>query len=655
MGRRLSADTTPRRAGRKGSEGQVNYPNKQAAGDNPFGEYQTSPRPALTPRKRYPSVSEHDTPPEATDSLSSFYLASASSSSSELVQQMSPRDVWSHRSSQIDRLDSTAKSLLSSTGRALMRHASKLSVASSISHDRDEEGKVIWKISGLGAAAEPPHRKSWRSRIVYWAPPSPDTQTGDIRKRAISAPFDFKHVTHTYREQVQGLERASQNELISEFSAIRAGQRADPKLRGIKAESLLTQETPSSTGKAEPTSPPFDLGTKVESRVVPSRSQSQPSSPRSTTTSNIPSPRAVENFSRPVSRVSFSPISPPKRISSLNACSSTVAASEDGHDANDRVRLGRTHSRQTSRAAAKCAPLLVGINAPDQESDFVVGHAISTTDDSARHLKASPLPMLPRGLDVLPEDEEGVVHNETQPSLGGSGDEVMPLRHVQSFPLRRQDANPNGRLPANPSDTLRHSVSLEEGRTQETFDGFSINWPEPPKHTPGRDTKRFSIGLKPMCETQDWEQDVDYCYEHAAEAESDFNWDQHVANSRERLLPFDSHEASEQVLRQLDQLAGLSLHDRKHDSQESSVLSLASSIADVSRSTHSVSSLPDLEYSVNSSRESMDLGTCHGGKRSSKRTRRSHSTSPSKDLKSRPALGLSYSLFPSNSTPHRIV
>jgi hypothetical protein len=415
----------------------------------------------------------------------------------------------------------------------------------------------------------------------------------------------------------------------------------------------LSQETPSSPDKTEPKSPTLDLSANVEAPVAPSCSQSQPSSPRSITASNAPSPRAVENFSRPVSRMSFSPISPPKRISSLNACCAVVAVSEDGHDANDRVHIGRTRSRRTSRPAINCVPLLVGFNVPDQESD-IVGHAISTADDSARHLKASPLPMLPEDLDDVLEDEEAFVHCETRMSPGGRGHRVMPLRHVQSFPSSQQDANQNDRLPAKSSDTLRRSISLEEGHTQQTFEGCSSNSSDSPKHTPYRDTKRFSIGLKPMCETRDWEQDVDYCYEHAAEAESDFHWDQQVANAPERLLPFDSCDASEQVLSQLNQLASLSLHDRKHDSQESSVLSLASSVADISRSTNSVSSLPELEYSVNSSRESIDLGMCHGGKRSSKPTQRSQPASPSKDLKTRPALGLSYSLFPSNSTPHRI-
>jgi hypothetical protein len=49
-----------------------------------------------------------------------------------------------------------------------MRHASKLSVASSITHDKDEEGKAVWKISGLGAAADSAaHSKSWHLKMCY--------------------------------------------------------------------------------------------------------------------------------------------------------------------------------------------------------------------------------------------------------------------------------------------------------------------------------------------------------------------------------------------------------------------------------------------------------------------------------------------------------
>jgi hypothetical protein len=332
----------------------------------------------------------------------------------------------------------------------------------------------------------------------------------------------------------------------------------------------------------------------------------------------------MENFSRPVSRASFSHITPPKRISSLNACNPAVGVSEDALNANDNVHSSRIYPRRTSRAALNHASSPVGFHLPPQDKDDIaVGHAISTADDSARHLKVSPLPMLPVDLDDVPEDEEGFVHCESRESQVGHGSQMLPLRHVQSFPSSRHDTFQNDHLA---------------------------------KHQPCRDTKRFSIGLKPMCETQHWEDDVDYCYEHAAEAESDFDWDQQVVNFPVGLLSsvFDASDPIDQSLSQLHQLAGLSLHDRKHDSQESSVLSIASSIAEISRSTNSVGSLPELDYSVNSSRESMDWELSHGNKRHSKPTqRRSPPTSPAKSVKTRQGLGLSYSLFPSNTTPPR--
>jgi hypothetical protein len=365
----------------------------------------------------------------------------------------------------------------------------------------------------------------------------------------------------------------------------------------------------------------------------------------------------MENFSRPVSRASFSHITPPKRISSLNACNPAVGVSEDALNANDNVHSSRIYPRRTSRAALNHASSPVGFHLPPQDKDDIaVGHAISTADDSARHLKVSPLPMLPVDLDDVPEDEEGFVHCESRESQVGHGSQMLPLRHVQSFPSSRHDTFQNDHLAAKSSDKQRHTTALDKGHAQRSLEGCASNWPDSPKHQPCRDTKRFSIGLKPMCETQHWEDDVDYCYEHAAEAESDFDWDQQVVNFPVGLLSsvFDASDPIDQSLSQLHQLAGLSLHDRKHDSQESSVLSIASSIAEISRSTNSVGSLPELDYSVNSSRESMDWELSHGNKRHSKPTqRRSPPTSPAKSVKTRQGLGLSYSLFPSNTTPPR--
>jgi hypothetical protein len=466
---------------------------------------------------------------------------------------------------------------------------------------------------------------------------------GDILKRAISAPFNFKHVTHTYQEQVRGLERASRNELISEFSAIRAGQRADPQLRGIKAESLLTPAAPLSPDKREAHSETPE----TKANGAPPAAQPPVSPKGSSMTSSARSSRAVENFSRPVSRISQSPISPPKRISSLNACVAPVRLARDALSASDNTNDGASYPRRIPRPAIiNPASSPVVFNIPSQDMDVVaVGHAISTADDSARPLKALPLPTPPVDLEDVPEDEEDLVPGETGASAVTNDTKSLPLRHAQSFPSRRPDDGHTGLVTAHPAHRQRHTTSLDEAFTQLSLKGGPGSGLEPPSQPTCRDTNRFSIGLKPMCETQHWEDDVDYCYEHAAEAESYFDWDQPVANLAVGLEPavFDATDPVDHSLSQLQQLTGL----RKHDSQESSILSIASSIVDISASTHSIGSLPELDYSVNSSRESMDLETSPQTKRHSRRARRSQRSSPSKIVKPRQGLGLPYSLFPS--------
>jgi hypothetical protein len=253
--------------------------------------------------------------------------------------------------------------------------------------------------------------------------------------------------------------------------------------------------------------------------------------------------------------------------------------------------------------------------------------------------------MPPVDLEDVPEDEECFVHCETNVSAVTNAAKSLSLRHSQSFPSSRQDNIRNGLTTANPANLQRHTTSLDEGHVQLGLKDGPSSVPGSPNQQTCRDTKRFSIGLKPMCEMQHWEDDVDYCYEHAAEAESYFEWDQPVANFPVGLQPsvFDSSDRVEDSLSQLQQLAGR----RKHDSQESSVLSIASSIADISASTNSIGSLPELDYSVNSSRESMDWETSPKTKRHSRRARRSQKSSPTKSVKPRQGLGLSYSLFPS--------
>ena len=171
MGRRVSVDSSRTNPGNRGSEGHRDSPASQCASEEPSGEAQSFFRTAPLPHKQWPATSENR-PRLVTNGSSAFCSASASSSSFEFDHQATSRDMRSpSRSSQIDRFDSTAKSLFSSTGRALRRHANKLSFASSISFDKDEEGRVLWYLTGLGASVadeESIHSSSARSKS--WQP-----------------------------------------------------------------------------------------------------------------------------------------------------------------------------------------------------------------------------------------------------------------------------------------------------------------------------------------------------------------------------------------------------------------------------------------------------------------------------------------------------
>lgn len=156
MGRRVSVDQSRAKSSSLGGDAPTESRINCAASKGSAGEPQDAVGTGVPPlRKPGASTSEdglHSGVPRAS---SPFYAASASNSSSEPTSLGGSQDVRSvSRSSQIDRVDSSAKSLFSSTGRALRKHASKLSLASSISLDKDDEGKVVWKLSGLGAAEQ---------------------------------------------------------------------------------------------------------------------------------------------------------------------------------------------------------------------------------------------------------------------------------------------------------------------------------------------------------------------------------------------------------------------------------------------------------------------------------------------------------------------
>lgn len=342
------------------------------------------------------------------------------------------------------------------------------------------------------------------------------TLIGSVDKREISEPYDFQHLTHTHARQFREIERASNRELVSELSAIRASQAPRRELKGIKAERL-----PSKVSQSEPVSP-----------VSPIR-QNHISPPSTTPTRavhyhNTRSPVATRHddstsdyFTEPRSmsrayKVPQLPIPPPTRYSSNAA----VTAPENSTVYHEN-QAAPSRSADNTLATPDCLPSYpVDECAAFQDFDFsALPHAVTTPDDTAFPL--TPSKFRPPGAELpdVPEEDERTTSAHSRPCTPPSG-----LRHAKSFPStiltsQRWSVSPRK---ASARDSNDISAPVKDMSpigpfvplVGESFDDVPVR-------------PRFSrrISLRPNGFDAGWEDDIDYCYEHAAEADCDFDWD----------------------------------------------------------------------------------------------------------------------------------
>lgn len=352
------------------------------------------------------------------------------------------------------------------------------------------------------------------------------------RKRTISEPYNFQHLTHANKKHLPELHRASQFELVTEFSAIRASQAPRRELRGIKAENLhfknfsseALQRYSSSPDPVDPITPP-------------------PLSPTRSTEfmrRGSPSPlgfgkaarhaRSVENFSLPGPRSPRSPVIPPPRTSSRAAVTMTsnpsvlFAESPTALTFTGLIRPARM-SPDNIDSVASCPPHGTRTSMDDSVHNLILPHAVTTSDDSA--LQLLPLPFGTPGTELadVPEEDEDYFRRRSsvrssRPSTAGSA-----LRHAQSFPSTKP--------PSVDKPTSLHPLrGMSDGQSQQqrptssssnvltsTFDL------ELPANTarPAMPSSRVSRSLKGIegC----WEDAIDYSYQHAAEADCEYDWD----------------------------------------------------------------------------------------------------------------------------------
>lgn len=355
-------------------------------------------------------------------------------------------------------------------------------------------------------------------------------------RRHISEPYNFQHLTHTHANQFQTLQKTSHSELVSEFSAIRASQIPCRDLQGIKAESLQP-----SAVSPEVTSGP--------SSPIHSHASSPPSSPlrpRRPETRRFGSeasfgstsyPHAVENFSQPGPK-SYkprpAPITPPPRISSKHPASEY---SSGNHEPLGSPSFNRHQSRNGSSMIDPSA--LTNISTPpttlEWEDDLfdysTTPHAVSTPDGTALTLKPLPFGNVEKDLPGLPEEVEPEkidVPSSSLPILRPS------LRHAKSFPSTKSSSRRWSRTSPRVSPDGLISPLIDGPPLAEAVIP-SVDHPLDDIPFRPRLSRQISSGLAKFDEC--WEDDIDYCYEHAAEADCDFDWDRVLSEDDKKDAP----------------------------------------------------------------------------------------------------------------------
>ncbi|KAL5877675.1 hypothetical protein ACKVWC_006827 [Pyricularia oryzae] len=341
-----------------------------------------------------------------------------------------------------------------------------------------------------------------------------DSVIGDSdvkRKYTISAPYNFQHLAHSDRDASPGMPSANRLTIQSEDFLIRASRvPSEGSLVGINAESdnsvnssyeqleSLDEHT-EVAGKPAPVSPvsPFFSVSPVRRRypLIKVRSQElmEQSPPRQTkldeTKPPVPPPRVS-------SRVSL-------RHAGLESISATAR--------HDRPQTSGGLSQTSQRSAS-----------PDQEDDYL--HMRKTSRESNifpaefRSSRAIPpasntnnWPLAcppgaasPDALPNVPEEEEHAIRARSRASVISTS---SSLRASKSVPMLWQIGTSSQRPSSIASDTL--------GR----FDMSRLV----AQRAPGVDS--MTNESLDVLLSDSWEDDIDYCYEHEAEADCNYAWD----------------------------------------------------------------------------------------------------------------------------------
>ena len=367
----------------------------------------------------------------------------------------------------------------------------------------------------------------------------PSRDNSAQKKLQISGPFNFQHVTHHQRENVVELQRHRAG-VASEFSSMRTpGPTTAPGALQIEARDLhhfpnaSIDSVDSQHDDAPLTAPPMrptlvsrntapSLGPHRRMKSAKSSDALRTSPPRSSILragSHSPIFQHTRNGSQLSDEHTIEPTSsapvPPPRISSRQSLAPEGLSAFANANADHRPRTSggfvKPQPFDPSEGGIDQSPpppaTSHGFMPPADFEAFGVdekrfSHALTTPDDAAWPLNtqaASPSSPYEKALPDVPEEEE-------QNNAGGwsrlsLASNNSSLRGSQSVPALRSFSQCQRRT-SGASDTL----GLSDVAARPKVDDEAFPTPASPTH-------------------DSWEDVIDYCYEHEAEANHNYQWE----------------------------------------------------------------------------------------------------------------------------------
>ncbi|CAI7637912.1 unnamed protein product [Penicillium manginii] len=392
--------------------------------------------------------------------------------------------------------DRSSRSFLARGSRILRRQGSKINIVATL--DEEDEMDKSSRADGTGNGNANGGMFGRRAR---------HQENQDRLKSIISDPFDFHHLTHTSPAQFQSIDQTRENDLVTEFSVIRASQRPEAVLKGIRADDIHFQNFSADD------LPLRALGTATTvDESIPSPPGSPVaggSSPKGHTRQGS---RAHENFSRPVSRYPRScPTTPPPPMAP-----EVPLEGEPAPRAIDEI-LGLS-SQKTYPEYIESSSATQRRFSADPAETMTMRTGTSSMSSHSHY-----------DLEDVPEEEEATRMWDSPPASIGYGrsrstSQVSPGTIVEPSGVPVPKGPPNGLSifvaeqlsrkfsEALGSPTLPQNMPNASPKEEAEFDATP-----PSVHS----VRQFSVEDELY---DSWDADIDYCYEHAAESTSNFDW-----------------------------------------------------------------------------------------------------------------------------------